>query len=98
MVARSTRAWIETYSIRIEYRVALSHALRVRGLKLNHPTSSTPPIPSHALRVRGLKLPLHDYAPPGKVVARSTRAWIETGNNGLNVKQRPSRTLYACVD
>ena len=56
----------------------LSHALRVRGLKLIYGVKNNDRLKSHALRVRGLKPCLLVRMGSQRVVARSTRAWIET--------------------
>ena len=56
IVARSTRAWIETRPIAPDAPEGQSHALRVRGLKLWFIVLENCPFSSHALRVRGLKL------------------------------------------
>ena len=55
LVARSTRAWIETKIFSVLNRVPQSHALRVRGLKPHHQVGVAFNPLSHALRVRGLK-------------------------------------------
>ena len=56
-VARSTRAWIETFAgSGVVATAAWSHALRVRGLKPFADMLLFTAIASHALRVRGLKL------------------------------------------
>ena len=54
-VARSTRAWIETFPELPRQLSPPSHALRVRGLKLPISRGDLWNVPSHALRVRGLK-------------------------------------------
>ena len=56
----------------------MSHALRVRGLKRNANRNRPLKRLSHALRVRGLKQTLPAVPPSNPLVARSTRAWIET--------------------
>ena len=56
LVARSTRAWIETTkSVSTRSAGNSSHALRVRGLKRFEIDDHDPFDMSHALRVRGLK-------------------------------------------
>ncbi len=77
---------------------ATSHALRVRGLKLSPAPDTVPQEASHALRVRGLKLKQLCQNTTFDAVARSTRAWIETGLYRATDNRRERRTLYACVD
>ena len=55
-----------------------SHALRVRGLKQKAFLNPQYLDGSHALRVRGLKQRRFVPAAGTGIVARSTRAWIET--------------------
>ena len=56
----------------------MSHALRVRGLKLGKTWNGWRLGASHALRVRGLKHGVNRRLAVTNNVARSTRAWIET--------------------
>ena len=72
-----------------------SHALRVRGLKQNCGDRNYLEDSSHALRVRGLKLRQRRSNIQVIIVARSTRAWIETSSVSLkmstNVVARSTR-------
>ena len=68
-----------------------SHALRVRGLKRVGFRRQCK-MPSHALRVRGLK-PVISARIRTVLVARSTRAWIETLRLNDRAADRASHAL-----
>ena len=99
IVARSARAWIETGISRQRADNGKSHALRVRGLKLQFSRQPGAPYWSHALRVRGLKRLLLYNLFGQFVVARSARAWIETAiKGGVIMQSRVARSARAWIE
>ncbi len=78
MVARSTRAWIETALPKELLKTAIVARSTRAWIETSEPGNGKGSRTSHALRVRGLKLVRMSDKIERIKVARSTRAWIET--------------------
>ena len=77
-VARSARAWIETFRKYTKYRfIGVARSARA-WIETENQSKNPKELRSHALRVRGLKLYKDWLDLERYTVARSARAWIET--------------------
>ena len=87
-VAPHAGAWIETFQRLGLVIMAMSHPMRVRGLKLNPIFGFSADSTSHPMRVRGLKLVIKKRGTSVQTVAPHAGAWIETLCMHKDTKQK----------